>query len=177
MSCRLACGITSGEDSIELPKRWVYSSPLISPESREDEPSRAQKDPTLVQHEGRWHVFMTVKLPGRSAIEYCSFEDWDNANASKRFSVAAQRQRLLLRAAGVLLPTAQALVPRLSGRPPGFEQDVGGVFDHEQHRGPKFLDPRQTDARWWPGVTRAPWADWIIGSSVMRRARICSSPA
>jgi len=57
---------------------------LIGPEDRTVEPSRAQKDPTLVFHEGRWHVFMTVKLPGRSAIEYCSFNDWADAHKAKR---------------------------------------------------------------------------------------------
>ena len=33
---------------------------------------------------GRWHVFMTVKLPGRSAIEYCSFRKWEEADGSPR---------------------------------------------------------------------------------------------
>ncbi|MCO8121169.1 hypothetical protein NHH03_05425 [Stieleria sp. TO1_6] len=74
----------SPTDVVSLPKAWEYSAALIAPESREDEPSYAQKDPTLVFHDGRWHVFMTVKLPGRSAIEYCSFSDWDAANQSKR---------------------------------------------------------------------------------------------
>ncbi len=68
----------------ELPAMWEYSGPLIAPEKRKREPSRAQKDPTIVFHEGVWHVFMTVKLPGRSAIEYCSFRDWKDADASPR---------------------------------------------------------------------------------------------
>jgi hypothetical protein len=67
-----------------LPTMWQYSSPLISPEKRAHNPSRAQKDPTLVFHDGKWHVFMTVKLPGRSAIEYCSFEKWADADSSQR---------------------------------------------------------------------------------------------
>ncbi len=73
----LASGLT-------LPVMWETSPPLIAPEERQLEPSRAQKDPTIVFHEGVWHVFMTVKLPGRSAIEYCSFRDWKDANASQR---------------------------------------------------------------------------------------------
>ncbi|MCX8109052.1 MAG: non-reducing end alpha-L-arabinofuranosidase family hydrolase, partial [Verrucomicrobiae bacterium] len=44
----------------------------------------AQKDPSVVYYGNRWHVFMTIKLPGRSAIEHCSFERWEDANASKR---------------------------------------------------------------------------------------------
>jgi len=72
------------EEPLKLPQQWVYSAPLIAPEERDNEPSHAQKDPTVVYHEGRWHVFMTVKLQGRSAIEHCSFENWENANGSKR---------------------------------------------------------------------------------------------
>lgn len=68
----------------QLPAQWDYSAPLIAPEQRETERSRAQKDPTVVFHDGKWHVFMTVKLPGKSAIEYCSFEKWEEANESKR---------------------------------------------------------------------------------------------
>jgi hypothetical protein len=68
----------------KIPALWEYSKPLISPEKRQHDPSHAQKDPTVVFHDGKWHVFMTVKLQGRSAIEHCSFADWQDANASKR---------------------------------------------------------------------------------------------
>ncbi len=70
--------------ALQLPAMWEYSAPLIAPEKREEDPSRAQKDPTVVFHGGKWHVFMTVKLPGRSAIEYCSFEKWEDADKSQR---------------------------------------------------------------------------------------------
>lgn len=94
LTFRLACtlGLWTGTGAtgeppaapFEPPQQWEYSAPLISPEAREREPSRAQKDPTVVFHEGRWHVFMTAKLPGRSAIEYCSFARWEDAHASAR---------------------------------------------------------------------------------------------
>ena len=81
----LGCGAAQErEPEFKAPALWEYSAPLISPEKRDRDPSRAQKDPSVVFHDGRWHVFMTVKLPGRSAIEYCSFEDWKEADASKR---------------------------------------------------------------------------------------------
>lgn len=67
-----------------VPDLWEYSAPLIVPEKRESNPSRAQKDPTVVFYGGRWHVFMTVKLPGKSAIEYCSFRKWEEADKSMR---------------------------------------------------------------------------------------------
>lgn len=67
-----------------VPRMWEYTAPLISPEPRATNPSRAQKDPTVVFHDGRWHVFMTVKLPGKSAIEHCSFSRWEEADESSR---------------------------------------------------------------------------------------------
>ncbi len=70
--------------AFSVPAMWDYGAPLIAPEKREHDPSRAQKDPTVVFHGGKWHVFMTVKLPGRSAIEYCSFERWEDAHGSRR---------------------------------------------------------------------------------------------
>lgn len=70
--------------SFNTPEFWEYSDPLVAPEARAENRSRAQKDPTVVFYNGRWHLFMTVKLPGRSAIEYCGFEDWKNADTSKR---------------------------------------------------------------------------------------------
>jgi len=70
--------------AFEVPAMWEYGVPLIAPEPRESNPSRAQKDPTVVFHNGQWHVFMTVKLPGKSSIEYCSFKKWEEANASRR---------------------------------------------------------------------------------------------
>ena len=75
---------STGASALTVPEMWEYGPPLIGPEIRDTEPSHAQKDPTIVFHDGRWHVFMTVKLPERSAIEYCSFERWEDAHASKR---------------------------------------------------------------------------------------------
>lgn len=67
-----------------VPAMWEYGPPLIAPEHRDQDRSWAQKDPSVVLYGGRWHVFMTVKLPGRSAIEYCAFEKWEQAHAARR---------------------------------------------------------------------------------------------
>ena len=80
----LALAVQANPTEFRLPEAWEYSAPLIAPEKRDREPSRAQKDPSVVFYDGRWHVFMTVKLPKRSAIEYCSFEKWEDADASER---------------------------------------------------------------------------------------------
>ena len=63
---------------------WEYSAPLIAPEKRDRDASHAQKDPTVVFYGGKWHVFMTVKLAGRTAMEYCSFQKWEDADRSER---------------------------------------------------------------------------------------------
>lgn len=76
------------QQDLQLPALWEYGEPLISPEQRDREPSRAQKDPSIVFYQGAWHVFMTVKLPGRSAIEYCSFQKWEDAKEARRTVLA-----------------------------------------------------------------------------------------
>lgn len=78
------CAVVQAQDGLQLPKRWTYSAPLITPEVRDKDPSHAQKDPTVVYFEGKWHVFMTAKLPDRSVIEYCSFADWKDADKAAR---------------------------------------------------------------------------------------------
>lgn len=77
-------GSETNRAAFEVPRLWEYSAPVIAPEDRESNRSHAQKDPTVVFCDGKWHVFMTVKLEGRSAIEYCSFEKWEEANDSQR---------------------------------------------------------------------------------------------
>jgi len=74
----------SAPAEFKIPAIWEYSAPLVSPEKRQVEPSLAQKDPSIVFHNGKWHVFMTVKLPGRTAMEYCSFKDWRDADKAPR---------------------------------------------------------------------------------------------
>ncbi len=83
----------AGPEQFRVPALWEYGPPLLSPEPREKDRSRAQKDPTVVFHEGRWHVFMTVKLPGRTAIEHVSFERWEEANASRRTLLAVSESQ------------------------------------------------------------------------------------
>jgi hypothetical protein len=84
----MAMTATTAQESAEFtaPTTWHYSAPLISPEDRDTHRSHAQKDPSVVFHDGRWHVFMTVKLEGRTALEYASFVSWQNGepDAAKR---------------------------------------------------------------------------------------------
>ena len=64
---------------------WVASAPLISPALRPDDPCHAIKDPTVVQFNGRWHIFATIRSEKRThQIEYLSFADWNAANDAPR---------------------------------------------------------------------------------------------
>jgi len=65
--------------------RWKATDPLISPASRPEDPCHAIKDPSVVFHGGRWHVFCTIRSQRRThQIEYLSFADWKNANKAER---------------------------------------------------------------------------------------------
>ncbi|MEO7097890.1 MAG: hypothetical protein ABI162_00915, partial [Luteolibacter sp.] len=42
------------------PKGWVTTGPLVHPTANEAHPIVAVKDPSVVFHEGRWHIFATT---------------------------------------------------------------------------------------------------------------------
>ncbi|MEW6751411.1 MAG: non-reducing end alpha-L-arabinofuranosidase family hydrolase [Candidatus Latescibacterota bacterium] len=69
---------------IRVPAMWEYSAPLIGPQVNDSLGTIARKDPSVVYHAGRWHLFTTVKLPGRTATEYCSFARWEEADRAPR---------------------------------------------------------------------------------------------
>lgn len=84
-SCVCLCALApalAGE--FALPAAWQYSAPLLGPAPRDEERSVAQKDPSILFHAGRWHVFMTIKCPGATKMEYCSFDRWENAHQAPR---------------------------------------------------------------------------------------------
>jgi len=63
---------------------WNSTSPVVSPVKRDDH-CYSVKDPSIVRHDGRWHLFCTIRSQQRShQIEYLSFDDWPNANAATR---------------------------------------------------------------------------------------------
>lgn len=68
----------------QAPAEWQYTAPLLSPEKRATDQSIAQKDPSIVFAEGKWHVFASIKCPGFTPIEYCSFSKWEDADKAPR---------------------------------------------------------------------------------------------
>ncbi len=66
---------------------WRASGPLvdIGPGRDAPDPHVAIKDPSIVFHEGRWHLFTTLRMKsGRVIMEYLSFADWAQANTAPR---------------------------------------------------------------------------------------------
>jgi hypothetical protein len=63
--------------------QWTASAPLIGPAPATDQ-SCAMKDPTVVFHGGRWHLYATIKTPKLTIMEYLGFADWANADAVPR---------------------------------------------------------------------------------------------
>ena len=67
--------------------QWKASRALIDPGPglKADDPHIAVKDPSVVWHEGKWHMFATVRMKSRRvAIEYLQFADWNLANKATR---------------------------------------------------------------------------------------------
>ncbi|MBI4326170.1 MAG: hypothetical protein HY674_13040 [Chloroflexi bacterium] len=64
---------------------WTVSRPLLAPAQRPEDPCQSVKDPTIVFHEGRWHLFCTIRSQKRThQIEYLSFADWAEAGQAPR---------------------------------------------------------------------------------------------
>ncbi len=64
---------------------WTSSPPLLSAQKSGDDPDVAFKDPSVVYHDGRWHLFGTHRAAsGKVAMQYLCFEDWDQAQSVPR---------------------------------------------------------------------------------------------
>ncbi|MBT2225038.1 non-reducing end alpha-L-arabinofuranosidase family hydrolase [Nonomuraea sp. NEAU-A123] len=64
--------------------RWSSSGALIAPKSDATHDIRAVKDPSVVYHDGRWHVFAsTTNANGSYSMVYLNFTDWAQAGAAQ----------------------------------------------------------------------------------------------
>jgi endo-1,4-beta-xylanase len=60
------------------PFEWKSSEPLVKPPAAAKQ-IHGVKDPTIVYHDGRYHVFMTTAGASGWGIAYTSFANWDEA--------------------------------------------------------------------------------------------------
>ncbi|WP_267897451.1 non-reducing end alpha-L-arabinofuranosidase family hydrolase [Micromonospora deserti] len=64
--------------------QWRSSGPLIAPKSDATHNIRAVKDPSVVYHNGRYHVFAsTTNNNGAYSMVYLNFTDWSQAGAAQ----------------------------------------------------------------------------------------------
>jgi len=65
---------------------WQLSPPVLTPAKRPEDPFISVKDPPVVFHGGRWHVFMTTRNKVRThQIEYVSFKTWEETDRAPRY--------------------------------------------------------------------------------------------
>src|SRR5687768_6111 len=65
--------------------RWTIGPPVLRPAPAGGENWHSVKDPSIVRHDGRSHLFVTVRGTNRShAIVYISFADWPDADTAER---------------------------------------------------------------------------------------------
>jgi len=68
-----------------VPKGWITTGPLVHPTADERHPIVAVKDPSVVFHEGRWHIFATTAGSKGWGMAHFSFSDWNKAKEAKPF--------------------------------------------------------------------------------------------
>lgn len=73
-------GVARGQEPIGADFRWRTGGPLIAARPMGGQDWHAIKDPSVVFHLGRWHLFCTVRGTPRShAIATLSFAEWADA--------------------------------------------------------------------------------------------------
>lgn len=70
---------------------WKATAPLIDVEAQRsaEDPHVALKDPSIVFHDGRWHVFATLRMKsGTVCMQYFNFAEWAEANTAPRTTIS-----------------------------------------------------------------------------------------
>ena len=64
---------------------WQSTPPLVAPLQRPGDVTFSVKDPSIVFHDGAWHLFCSVRLKeGGFRVEYLTFPDWDRVGEAVR---------------------------------------------------------------------------------------------
>ncbi|MGJ3241847.1 MAG: non-reducing end alpha-L-arabinofuranosidase family hydrolase [Opitutales bacterium] len=72
------------DDEVPLSFTWKTGQPIIDPQAFGNDDWIALKDPSIVRHQGRYHLFGTLRGKTRShALAYTSFADFDEAEKSR----------------------------------------------------------------------------------------------
>jgi endo-1,4-beta-xylanase len=82
---------TGGTVKLPTSFRWTSSGPLMVAKPSTQYPEVAIKDPSVVYHNGRWHVFSTQAKGNGWGLEYRSFTDWSNAGSANPYFLDSTR--------------------------------------------------------------------------------------
>jgi len=77
--------VAAAASSALAPKGWVTTGPLVHPTADERHPIVAVKDPSVVFHDNRWHIFATTAGSNGWGMAHFSFSDWDQASEAQPF--------------------------------------------------------------------------------------------
>lgn len=88
MAALAGCGTTADRAAELAPTKaaafhWTASAPLISPQPEPDQTIYAVKDPSIVDVNGKYHVFMTTAGSAGWGLAYTSFDKWSDAASAK----------------------------------------------------------------------------------------------
>jgi enterochelin esterase-like enzyme len=73
---------------IPAPLRWTSSGVLVEPVSDDEHKIVSVKDPSVVYHDGKWHIYATTANDrGNWSIVYLSFADWSEAKDAKPYYI------------------------------------------------------------------------------------------
>ncbi|MGW2724856.1 non-reducing end alpha-L-arabinofuranosidase family hydrolase [Streptomyces sp. NPDC001492] len=74
----------SAAEAAALPSRysWSSSGPLIAPKPDATHNIAGIKDPTVVQYNGKYHVFASVASASGYSLVYLNFSDWSQAGSA-----------------------------------------------------------------------------------------------
>ncbi|ACB73617.1 non-reducing end alpha-L-arabinofuranosidase family hydrolase [Opitutus terrae] len=73
-------------DGLTGPFFWTSTAPLIAPVADATHPIVSMKDPTVVYHGGKWHVYATTAdTSGNWSMTYLSFRTWAEASAARPY--------------------------------------------------------------------------------------------
>jgi len=78
-------GADRGSELAAQDFEWVYGPPAVEARAVGQWDWISVKDPSIVRHGDKWHLFCTVRGPERShAIVYLNFRDFSEANTVER---------------------------------------------------------------------------------------------
>jgi len=77
--------VAAADEPLPSSFRSTLGPPVLSAAPTDGEDWHSVKDPSVVRHDGKWHLFVTVRGTNRShGIVYVSFADWDEAEKAER---------------------------------------------------------------------------------------------